>query len=98
MAKPLKMMKSGTEVAPVTGPLLRLIMVPPVNPVKSPVSVALPVLSKVGMKLILLPETVTFPAMLARPVTGVAFAEFEKKEVDIATRLAKCIRFSLIGW
>ena len=71
-------MKCGIEVAPVTGPFVRLMIVPPVNPVKSPVSVALRVLSKVGVKLILLPETVTFPAMLARPVTGVATAGSEK--------------------
>jgi hypothetical protein len=56
--------KPGTFIAPALEPV-RLAIVPPVSPAKAPVSVAPTVFTKVGLKLILVPVTVTLPAIFA---------------------------------
>src|SRR5689334_7088606 len=76
----VKVAKPGTFAAPVPGPPVRLIIVPLVNPENDPVSIAPTVLTKVGLKLMLVNVTDTLPAMFASPVIGAACATFVSNE------------------
>ena len=75
----------GTFIAPAVDPV-RLAIVPPVSPVKAPVSVAPEVFTNVGLKLILVPVTDTLPAMFASPVIGAESATFVSNEHDTKPR------------
>ena len=75
----------GTFIVPARDPV-RLAIVPPVSPAKAPVSVAPAVFTKLGLKLILVPVTVTLPAMFASPVIGAESATFVSNEHDTKPR------------
>lgn len=82
----VNIVKLGTLVAPVTGPPVRLIIVPPVSPLNEPVSIAPVVFVKLGLKLIDVSVTDTLPAMFASPVIGAACATLVSSEHDIRPR------------
>lgn len=92
----VKRTKPGTDVAPVIGRPVRLWMVPPVSPAKSPVSIAPVVETNDGLNLMLIALTETFPAMLAIPVTGVAFSELTRSNAGTANMFLKTVDFNFI--
>ena len=61
-------------------------MVPPVSPENEPVSIAPVVLTKLGLKLMFVNVTPTFPAIFAIPVIGAACATFVSNEHDTKPR------------